>query len=146
MNATIKILGAFCILLLVQAVQAQTKTNSIDRFLEDCLSHIEGKTDEGSAGCLRVAREKWEQEVEKSYEQLMASSSDRDKQLIKAMHTSWLKYKEQHFKFLEDMYGERTGDWRIMLEEEKMKVVKYYALRLDVIESVSVYHLGATAK
>ena len=146
MNTAIKILGAFCILLLVQTAQAQTKRNSIDQFLEDCLSHIEGKTDEGSAGCLRVAREKWEQEVEKSYEEIMAGVNDREKQSIKSMHSSWLKYKEQHFKFLDDTYGERTGDWKIMLEEEKMKVVKYYALRLDMVKSVSVYRVDAKVK
>src|SRR5688572_1268283 len=98
MNKMIKIGGALCMMLLVQMVQAQTQyitTHPTDKFLENCLAHVEGQTNDGCMGCLRVAREKWEHDVDKKYEDLIAVSSDREKQLLKSMHNSWLKYKEQ---------------------------------------------------
>jgi hypothetical protein len=149
MNKMIKIWGTLCLMLLVQLVQAQTQNITVyptDKFLENCLAHIEGQTNGGCSGCLRVAREKWEDDVEKKYEELMAVSNDREKQMAKSMHNSWLKYKEQHFKFLEEMYGEKTGTGQIILEEEKMKVVKHYALRIKgVLDTFSVCHLSNRA-
>ncbi len=141
MKAILKSLTVFCMVAGVQTVQAQTESQ-IDKFLQNCLSHTEGQTPGGCAGCLKASREKWEVEISEEYHTILSVSSDRERLLFKSMHNGWLKYKESRFRFLEDMYGEKPGKWMVVLEEEKMKIVKQYAQEMkEVLHSVRVAHL-----
>lgn len=140
-----KSLVALLTLVLVQTAQAQTK-HPLDQFLENCLGHVEGQTHSGCEGCVKVTREKWEEEVESNYTEMLSVATDSEKQLFRSMHSGWLRYKQLRFKLLEDMYAEKSGTWAIRLEEEKLKVVKNYAAEVkDVLHSVRTCHVSSTA-
>ncbi len=130
MNYKLLYIVPFVVTLFISNVNAQSK-HPIDKFLEDCLGHVEGLTKAGSDGCIKVAREKWEEEVHVNYMSLLSISEDQEKQMLKSMHLEWIKYKIVRYKLLDDIYSKKKGgDHIATLESEKMKIVKSYALDL----------------
>jgi uncharacterized protein YecT (DUF1311 family) len=115
---------------------AQSK-HPIDQYLENCTGHIEGHSSAGYIGCMEIATEKWNTEVQANYKSLMSNLSDQQKSLLKNAHTDWVKYKEQYFKFLDELYPQKTAESNRSLAYEKMIFVKKYALTLKELQHTS---------
>jgi uncharacterized protein YecT (DUF1311 family) len=119
--------------------EAQKLTNSIDQFLHSCLTALDGQTIDGMVGCINIAYEKWEDEMNRYITLLQAKLSDNQKAALRLSQENWLKFKEAEFKFLDMLYSTKKGSsYRPIIAEEKMNVIKARALELkDYYEIMS---------
>lgn len=112
-------------------LQAQKLTHPIDQLLHNCLTAIDGQTIDGMVGCMNIAHEKWEQEMEYYLNLLMAKLNDSQKNALKHSQESWLKFREMEYKYLESLYStKKASSYKPILAEEKMNITKVRSIEL----------------
>ena len=118
------------LLLLPMFVCAQdAQKHPIDKALDTCTD--KNPTTGGMVSCTEVAYKKWDQELNKSYQTLMARLKPAGRQLLKSAQLSWITYRDNEFKLIDNIYDGIQGTMYIpMRVDEKMQVVKQRALAL----------------
>ena len=109
--------------------QEVQKQHPIDKALDICMD--KNPTTGGMVNGNEVAYKKWDQELNKNYQTLMAKLKPAGRQLLKSAQLSWITYRDNEFKLIDSIYDGIQGTMYIpMRVGDKMEVVKQRALAL----------------
>ena len=130
MKNSVRYLLVLLSLLLPTLVSAQeAQTHPIDKALEICTD--KNPSTAGMVNCTDAAYKKWDQELNKNYRTLMARLKPAGKQLLKSAQLSWITYRDNEFKLIDNIYDAIQGTMYIPMRiDEKMQIVKQRALAL----------------
>lgn len=81
--------------------------HAIDVFLEDCMEADPSTV--GMVNCYEEAEKKWDEELNKTYKQLMAAADENTKPKLKAAQLAWIKLRDAEFEFIAYLYGQMPG-------------------------------------
>ena len=111
-------------------VSAQDRpSHPIDKSLEACIE--KDPSTAGMVGCTDIAYKKWDQELNKNYQSLMSKLKPSSKQLLKQSQISWITYRDNEFRLIDNLYDDLQGTMYIpMRYQEKTQVVKRRTLAL----------------
>jgi len=109
----------------------QTDKHQIDVRLEQCLALDSNLTTSGMMNCEIIARDEWENEMNKYYKMLMDTLPIEEQTKLKIAQALWLDYKEKEIEFSTTMYYNMTGTlWKIVAASRTCEIVKARALEL----------------
>ena len=117
-------------LIIPTIVSAQTRrVHPIDKALEACIE--KDPSTAGMVGCTDIAYKKWDQELNKNYQNLMSKLKPAGKQLLKQSQLTWIAFRDHEFKLIDSLYDDLQGTMYIpMRYDERMEIVKLRALAL----------------
>jgi uncharacterized protein YecT (DUF1311 family) len=130
MNNSIRYSLLLLTLLVPTMVSAQDRpSHPIDKALEACIE--KDPSTAGMVGCTDIAYKKWDQELNKNYQSLMSKLKPSSKQLLKQSQLSWITYRDNEFRLIDNLYDNLQGTMYIpMRYQEKMQLVKRRTLAL----------------
>jgi uncharacterized protein YecT (DUF1311 family) len=117
-------------ILLPTIVSAQEpRKHPIDEALDICTE--KDPSTAGMVRCTDIAYKKWDQELNKNYQLLMSKFKPAGKGLLKSAQLSWIAYRDNEFKLIDNIYDGIQGTMYIPMRiDEKMQIVKQRALAL----------------
>jgi uncharacterized protein YecT (DUF1311 family) len=117
-------------ILLPTIVSAQEpRKHPIDEALDICTE--KDPSTAGMVRCTDIAYKKWDQELNKNYQTLMSKFKPAGKGLLKSAQLSWIAYRDNEFKLIDNIYDAIQGTMYIPMRiDEKMQIVKQRALAL----------------
>jgi uncharacterized protein YecT (DUF1311 family) len=117
-------------ILLPTIVSAQEpRKHPIDEALDICTE--KDPSTAGMVRCTDIAYKKWDQELNKNYQTLMSKFKPVGKGLLKSAQLSWIAYRDNEFKLIDNIYDAIQGTMYIPMRiDEKMQIVKQRALAL----------------
>ena len=105
----------------------ETSKHPIYKALDTCTE--KDPSTAGMVSCTDIAYKKWDQELNKNYRTLMAKSKPAGKQLLKSAQLSWIAYRDNEFKLIDNIYDGIQGTMYIPMRiDEKMQIVRQRAL------------------
>jgi uncharacterized protein YecT (DUF1311 family) len=118
------------LLLVATSVCAQEPPrHPIDKALEACSE--KDPSNGGVITCTETAYKEWDQELNKNYETLMRRSKPAGRQLLKSSQLSWITYRNNEFRLIDNVYDQLQGTMYITMRyEKKMQIVRQRALAL----------------
>lgn len=131
MKTSIRYSSLLLLLLVPTTVCPQERPrHAIDKALEACTE--KDPSNGGVITCTETAYKKWDQELNKNYQTLMRRSKPAGKQLLKSPQLSWITYRNNEFRLIDNIYDELQGTMYIpMRYEEKMQILRQRALALS---------------
>lgn len=120
----------FIIMFFAAASCRAQEEHPIDKYLEDEIA--KDWTTEGINTATSEAMEKWEAEMNKYYNKLLASSLSNDsKEMLKSAQAEWAKYRDLEFKNIDNIVGQLHGAvYATKAIANKNGIVKARALKL----------------
>jgi uncharacterized protein YecT (DUF1311 family) len=111
-------------------VYSQEETPPIDKLLEDCI-----EKDPSTAGMMRCTSEaydKWDKELNKTYNELGRMLDAKGKQDLKTAQLEWISFRDKEFKLIDGIYSHLEGTMYLpMHENSRMQVVRKRTLELQ---------------
>jgi uncharacterized protein YecT (DUF1311 family) len=112
------------------AARAQEQsTHPIDKAFEACTE--KDPSTGGMVQCIDVAYKKWDQQLNRNYQALMAKLNPAGKAALKSAQLGWIGYRDKEFKLIDSIYDTLEGSMYVpMRYDQKMQVVRNRALAL----------------
>lgn len=113
----------------VSHAEEPTIVHPIDKFHKSCID--KETTTAGMNNCTYKAYEMWDQELNKSYHELMDKLTPQSKQILKNSQREWMKFRDKEFQLIEQIYSQLEGTMYIpMLVNSRLVIVKQRTLQL----------------
>jgi uncharacterized protein YecT (DUF1311 family) len=120
----------FCILNL--AFGQTEKEYPIDIELQNCLDSSENYTTKGMTDCVVRATEKWDEELNKSYKELLALLTAEQKEKLKIAQHQWIDYRDKEIEFSNQVHTDMQGTmWIPAAAKKKLELTKQRALEIE---------------
>ncbi|MBN2572231.1 MAG: DUF1311 domain-containing protein [Ignavibacteriales bacterium] len=104
--------------------------HSIDIFLDNCVE--ENQTMSGSAYCYSEAQEKWDEELNRVYQELRSKLNANQNKVLKDAQLKWIVFRDAEFDLLDVVYSTLQGTIYLAdLAYYKMVIVKNRVLELE---------------
>jgi len=132
-QTVLKYLMILCAVVSMNAAIAAEKElkHPIDVWLEHCINS--NPTTAGMNTCTAEAINKWDEEMNKVYRELMSRLSVKQKIALKKSQVAWLKFRDEEFNFLDNFYSDFQGTmWSNILMGEKLSILKQRTLMLHI--------------
>ena len=122
--------AAFLLLVLATVSLAQEASqHPIDKALDACIDK-NGST-AGMAQCEQKAYQSWDNQLNKTYRELMLKMKPAQKEILRAAQLEWIKQRNADFKLIDSIYDTLQGTMYIpMRVDAHVAVVKKRALQL----------------
>lgn len=111
--------------------QEQKAVHPIDKWLQEYENKEENQDTQGMAMGYVEATKKWDAELNKVYKQLMNKLPAKAKESLKTAQKSWLKFRDEEFKFIQVAYDLDGTIWSISKASSSMTLVKERTLSLQ---------------
>jgi len=83
------------------------------------------------ANCTYEAQQRWDEELNKNYKQLQSRLDKEQKDALKNVQRSWIKFRDEEFEHINSLYGSIKGSMYInVAAADRREVVKKRALEL----------------
>ncbi|MCB0712274.1 MAG: DUF1311 domain-containing protein [Ignavibacteriae bacterium] len=104
----------------------------IDLALTDCLDIDSNQSTFGMMGCLQVAEEAWDYELNATYKELMGSLDSAGQESLRRAQRAWLAYRDAEFELNGSVHYENLDGtmYHIFAANREMEIVKQRALEL----------------
>jgi uncharacterized protein YecT (DUF1311 family) len=114
------------------AIVGGLEEQPIDILLEECLEAETNWTTRGMMQCHGAARDRWDQELNRVYQQLMASLDRDAREALKAAQRQWIRFRDQQVTAIGAIYyGPGSGTLgRVQAAHQVMELTRTQALRL----------------
>ncbi len=105
----------------------------IDIKREQCLYTDSNQTTYGMMECEAIARDEWNDEMNKYYKLLMNTLTTEQQENLVIAQKHWIYYRDKEFDFSNRMYYDKEGTlWKIVATGRQCEIVKQRALDLKV--------------
>jgi len=113
----------FCLLNL--AFGQTVKEHPIDLELQNCLDSSENYTTKGMTDCVIRATEKWDEELNKNYQELLTLLTAEQKDKLKIAQRKWVIYRNNEIEFSNQLYYDMQGTmWITVAAQTKLDLTK----------------------
>jgi uncharacterized protein YecT (DUF1311 family) len=120
----------------ISSVVAQVGLHPIEVETEKCMS--EKPTTMGIIECQIKAAGQWNDEMNRTYKQLLSKLPAQDQDNLREQQATWDKLKDLEMAFAEKVYSNKGNSLLTLIASEKTDYVKQRALRLqsylDILE------------
>lgn len=104
------------------------ETHPIDGFVNDCIARDNSPAN--LRNCLFVAYEKWDEELNRVYNELKGNLSEKQKAALKASQLKWLEYRDREFDFIDRLYPEKGNANATLRAEDRLRMLRERVLAL----------------
>lgn len=104
--------------------------HSIDKSFEGCFDKSKSITAK-MVRCCDEARDKWDVELNKYYDSLMAILDEDDKEKLEKSQSAWIKFKELEFEFIPYHYADPGSYQGPSTAAHEMDIIRERALQLQ---------------
>ncbi len=101
----------------------------IDSALHKCLEL--NTSSFGVIECELERYRKWNDELDRVYDELMSQVTDQERQMLIEQQVAWVRYRDLQFKMNEKFYGSRGSIWMPVIASAKGNLVKNRVLELQ---------------
>jgi uncharacterized protein YecT (DUF1311 family) len=134
-GSMLKAFSALSILLAlfpISSYSQEPKKHPIDKALENCID--KNPSTAGETDCAEKALEMWDKELNKNYRELLAKLDPKDKAVLKAAQTEWIKYRDEEYKLTDAIYSKLQGSMytpmavhhRVGIVKQRAEALKFY--------------------
>ncbi len=108
------------------------KKHPIDIELQNCLDSSENYTTKGMTDCVVRATKKWDEELNKKYQELLHLLPSEQKEKLKIAQRQWIEYRNKEIEFSNQIYSEMQGTmWIPVFAQTKLELTKQRALVIE---------------
>ena len=101
----------------------------IELLTEKCVQ--ENQTTQGMVVCYGKGRDRWTQELDRSYKALLATLDDAQKKAVTESQQQWLKFRDAQVDAIYAVNNKQGTIWRIVSVQQALQVVREQAERLN---------------
>lgn len=109
----------------------EEKEYQTDKELKRCLDSSEHETTMSMATCFRKAREKWEKEIDSTYQWLIDHLSNKKKEKLEEAQKAWLSYSKKELAAISEIYFKKPGTENIVVTADE--VMQLYRQRAIIL-------------
>jgi uncharacterized protein YecT (DUF1311 family) len=100
--------------------------------LQNCLDSSENYTTKGMTDGLVRATEKWEEELNKSWQELLPLLTTEQKGKLKIAQRRWLEYRNKEIEFSNQIYSDMRGTmWTPVAAQTKLELTKQRVIEIE---------------
>jgi len=103
--------------------------NPIELLTEQCVK--ENPSTMGAVECYGKGTERWDQELNRAYQALLGALDDEGKKAATKAQQEWVRFRDAQFAAIASVNNRQGTVWRIVSAEQRMKVVREQAERLN---------------
>ncbi|MCB0803072.1 MAG: DUF1311 domain-containing protein [Flavobacteriales bacterium] len=120
----------FCFLNL--AFGQTEKEHPIDIELQNCLDSRVNYTTKGMTDCVVQATEKWDEELNKNYQELLTLLTAEQKDKLKIAQREWIEYQDKEIEFSNQLYYDMQGTmWIPVAAQTKLELTRKRTIELE---------------
>lgn len=120
----------FCLLHL--AFGQTEKEHPIDLELQNCLDSSENYTTKGITDCVVRAAEKWDEELNKKYQELLTLLTVEQTDKLKIAQRKWVEYRNKEIVFSNQLYYDMQGTmWIPVATQIKLDLTRKRTIELE---------------
>ena len=120
----------FCLLNL--AFGQTEKEHPIDLELQNCLDSSENYTTKGMTDCVVRATEKWDEELNKNYQELLTLLTAEQTDKLKIAQGKWVEYRNNEIEFSNQLYYDMQGTkWIPVAAQTKLDLTRKRTIELE---------------
>jgi uncharacterized protein YecT (DUF1311 family) len=104
----------------------------IDIELQNCLDSSENYTTKVMTDCVVRATEKWDVELNKSYQKLLTLLTAGQKEKLKIAQRNWVEYRVKEVEFSNQLYSDMQGTmWIPVAAQTKLDLTRKRTIELE---------------
>lgn len=108
------------------------KGHPIDIELQNCLDSSENYTTKGMTDCVVRATKKWDEVLNKKYQELLHLLTSEQKEKLKIAQSQWIEYRNKELEFSNQIYSDMQGTmWIPVSAQTKLELTKQRALVIE---------------
>lgn len=120
----------FCLLNL--AFGQIEKEHPIDIGLQNCLDSSESYTTKGMTDCVVRATGKWDEELNKNYQELLTLLTAEQTDKLKIAQRKWIEYRNKEIEFSNQLYYDMEGTmWIPVAAQTKLDLTRKRTIELE---------------
>jgi uncharacterized protein YecT (DUF1311 family) len=120
----------FCLLNL--AFGQTEKEHPIDIDMQNCLDSSENYTTKGMTDCVVRATEKWDEELNKNYQELLTLLTAEQTDKLKIAQRKWVEYRNKEIEFSNQLYYDMQGTmWIPVAAQTKLDLTRKRTIELE---------------
>jgi len=128
-----KIIWALLLSLQASLCAAQDKPNPIDQWLAQAI-----QKDSSTAGvrdATNVARQKWDAQLNKSYQHLLNRLPADKRELLRTSQRNWIRFRDSEGAVISDVIGAQQGTlFQVVATDSWMQVTRTRALQIEAYD------------
>jgi uncharacterized protein YecT (DUF1311 family) len=125
-------LKAILFFLLNLAFGQTEKEHPIDLELQNCLDSSENYTTKGMTDCVVRATEKWDEELNKNYQELLSLLTGEQTDKLKIAQRKWVEYRNNEIEFSNQLHYDMQGTmWIPVAAQTKLDLTRKRAIELE---------------
>lgn len=122
----------------VLAADGQQKKHPLDLWLDGCMQ--KNPSTQGMNECLAMAYEKWDQELNRAYRELLSRLDEPSRGILRESQRAWISFRDSEFLLLDKIYRSMEGTlYGTMRLADRVDLIKRRTLELqsyvDVLNS-----------
>lgn len=104
----------------------------IDIEMEKCLDLSQNQTTAGMSNCVKLATQKWDNELNVKYQKLLKLLTDEQKEQLKVAQREWIKYRDKELEFSNQFLTNMQGMmWITVASETELNLIRQRAIDLE---------------
>ncbi len=108
------------------------REHPIDIGLQNCLDSSENYTTKGMTDCVVRATEKWDEELNRSYQKLLTLLTIEQKEKLKIAQRDWVEYRDKEIEFSNQLYYDMQGTmWIPVAAQRKLELTRERTIKLE---------------
>ncbi|MAC94720.1 MAG: hypothetical protein CMC96_04385 [Flavobacteriales bacterium] len=120
----------FCLLNL--AFGQTEKEHPIDIDLQKCLDSNENYTTKGMTDCVVRSTEKWDEELNKNYQELLTLMTAEQTDKLKIAQRKWVEYRDKEIEFSNQLYYDMQGTmWTPVAAQTKLDLTRKRTIEIE---------------